>query len=112
MSSSRNLAQKPGLARGRAVEEPDAIREIARIAKELTGVQLGERHFSMISSRLQGRLKTLGLGGAAEYLEYLKSNPGEQQVLVGAMTTHHTYFFREFSHFEFLAEKAVRLLAS
>jgi chemotaxis protein methyltransferase CheR len=88
-----------------------AVHEIARIAKDLTGVQLGDRHFNMISSRLQGRIKALELGGAAEYLDYLRVHPEEQQVLIGTMTTHHTYFFREFAHFEFLAAKVVPMLA-
>ena len=37
------------------------IQEIAKIAKELTGVQLTDRHSAMISSRLQKRLTQLGL---------------------------------------------------
>lgn len=86
----------------------DPITEIARIACELTGVQLNERHHEMIRSRLQRRLTELKLASYQLYLEYFLSHR-EQEVpkLIGLMTTHHTYFFREYSHFEFIAKQAL-----
>ncbi len=87
------------------------IQEIAKIAKDLTGVQLTERHSAMISSRLQKRLGQLNLSSFQEYLTYLKKNwDSESTVLIGTLTTHHTYFFREFSHFEYLTAKVLPFL--
>lgn len=82
-------------------EEERAIAEINGIVAGLTGVQLNERHFAMVASRLRRRLTELGLGSIPEYLTYLRSHSiSENPKLVGLLTTHHTYFFREFSHFD------------
>jgi chemotaxis protein methyltransferase CheR len=86
-----------------------AIEEIARIAKEATGVQLSLKHRSMIQSRLQRRMTELGLADMPGYLRHLKSHFGtEKAILVAALTTHHTYFFREFAHFEYLRDTGLR----
>ena len=83
----------------------DPISEIARIACELTGVQLNERHHEMIRSRLTKRLSELSLKSIQEYLDYFNNHRDtESPKLVGLMTTHHTYFFREYSHFEFILQ--------
>ena len=103
--SSSALKHKP------VNDSETVIQEIAKIAKELTGVQLTDRHSSMISSRLQKRLGQLKLASFHDYLTYLKKNwESESQVLIGTLTTHHTYFFREFAHFEFITSKALAFL--
>lgn len=89
----------------------DAINELSRLAQELTGVQLTERHRSMVQSRLQKRLIELNLTDLDAYLTYFKKNSStESNKLIGLLTTHHTYFFREFAHFEFLLNRALPAL--
>jgi chemotaxis protein methyltransferase CheR len=39
-------------------------------------------------------------------------NEAEAQAVISVLTTHHTYFFREFAHFEFLLEKVLPSLVS
>lgn len=79
------------------------IREVSKIVSSMAGIQLGQKQESMIDSRLRSRIIKLGLSGFSEYLRYLKAHEeAESQALLSLMTTHHTYFFREFSHFEFL----------
>ena len=90
------------------MNEDKAIEEIARLAQEATGVQLGARHRHMIVSRLQRRIDELGVQGMGGYLEYLKANfSAEKKVLISVLTTHHTYFFREIAHFEFLRDQGL-----
>ncbi len=89
-----------------------AIAEIMRIAHELTGVQLADRHRSMVAARLQKRVSELGLKNFSEYLAFFKENrTSEQTRLIGMITTHHTFFFREFSHFEYLVTALPALIA-
>ncbi len=53
----------------------------------------------------------LGLSTPEEYLGYLEVNQkSETGVLVSLLTTHHTYFFREFSHFEYMEKTALPVL--
>ena len=74
----------------------------------LTGVQLGEKQRAMVESRLNKRSHELGLEGIQDYVEYYRER-GQQETtaLISLMTTHHTYFFREYSHFEYLEKNVL-----
>ena len=85
------------------VDDSKSINELSKIANELTGVQFTEKHSGMITSRLHKRMVELELATMEDYLNYFKSNRStEKEKLISLLTTHHTYFFREFSHFEYL----------
>jgi chemotaxis protein methyltransferase CheR len=64
----------------------------------------------MLESRLQKRLKTLGIPSFAEYGDFVFSPEGRQTELVhliDVVTTNKTDFFREPGHFRFLTETAL-----
>ncbi len=91
--------------------EKAAVVEICRIAQRLTGVQLSERNHSMVISRLQKRVVDLGLSGFAGYLSYFHAHTDtETAKIISSLTTHHTYFFREFIHFEKLVNDCLPVL--
>ncbi len=72
------------------------------VAKE-SGNVLGDAQQSMVVSRLKRRLMTLGGLSPEAYFEYLTKNyEKESSQLISMLTTHHTFFFREFTHFEYL----------
>jgi len=74
---------------------------LASIIREETGNNVQEKNLSMIESRLKSRMMKLGLESLPAYWDYFSSHESEErQVLQGLMTTHYTYFFREYSHFE------------
>ena len=80
-----------------------AIDEVCKIVSEMSGIQLGEKQYSMVENRLKTRILKLSMDTFAEYLDYLKKHKeSESQALLSLMTTHHTFFFREFAHFEYL----------
>lgn len=80
--------------------------EVSRLVHAETGIQLNQSHSTMIESRLTKRMIELGHKEPDEYLTYLKKNAdAEIQTLVSLITTHHTFFFREFSQFEFLEKE-------
>ena len=79
------------------------IDEVCKIVSEMSGIQLGEKQYSMVENRLKTRILKLSMDSFAEYLAYLKEHKeSESQALLSLMTTHHTFFFREFAHFEYL----------
>ncbi len=84
----------------------DAIaKHAAEIVTKESGNILGENQFSMVLSRIKKRMIDLGNIDANDYYNYLTSNyKKESSYLVGLLTTHHTFFFREFCHFEFILE--------
>ncbi len=89
-------------------EIKQAVEEVSRIVSEISGIQLGVRQSGMVENRLRSRMLKIGVESFSDYLAYLKKNMNEESnALVSLMTTHHTYFFREFAHFEFLINKAL-----
>jgi len=84
------------------------IDEVSGLVHELTGIQLGESQAHMVHFRLGKRMLELGIEDPDDYLDYIRENLDEEsQTLVGLITTHHTFFFREFSQFEYLAAEAL-----
>ncbi len=73
------------------------------LASKLTGNVYSQSNAQMVVSRLKRRMLELKIEEPDEYLSFLKNNiEDEKDVLIGLLTTHHTFFFREFVHFEFL----------
>lgn len=82
--------------------------DIANMITEITGNQFSEKHRSMLENRLKKRAIDLNLTGLDDYLDYFRHNHDEEtKQLVSILTTHHTFFFREFGHFEYLEEKVL-----
>ncbi len=85
------------------------IEEVSRIVTRETGNHLNQSHEIMIGSRLTKRIHELGLQTQEEYLQHLRTHEVEEvPALVSLITTHHTYFFREFFHFEFLLSEGLQ----
>ncbi|MBC7386341.1 MAG: response regulator [Cryobacterium sp.] len=91
--------------------ETEILKELALLIQAKTGVQLGEKQRHMVESRIKKRTLELGLPDLnAYYDQFQKDTKGETANLISILTTHHTYFFREFSHFEFLESTALPAL--
>jgi chemotaxis response regulator CheB/chemotaxis methyl-accepting protein methylase len=83
----------------------EVVSLISQIVHDKTGNIMGPKQAPMIENRLKSRMVKLNLSTVEDYLEYLKNNQAkETDSLVSLMTTHHTFFFREFNHFEFLRD--------
>lgn len=81
------------------------LQRLAGIVREVTGNQVLEKNFSMLESRMKTHLLHLGISSMVEYWSYYSKNETqENEVLQSLMTTHHTFFFREFAHFEVLQQ--------
>jgi chemotaxis protein methyltransferase CheR len=72
--------------------------------KQRAGISLGPHKRNLVYSRLSRRLRTLRLKSFAEYCALLKTSEGNKEagLLVNAITTNMTSFFREPHHFEHL----------
>jgi chemotaxis protein methyltransferase CheR len=92
---------------------PTLVQIVSKIVMGITGVQLGEKQASMVQSRISKRISDLGLETEDDYLDYLESHrEKESAALVSLLTTHHTYFFREAAHFDFLEKQALSALVA
>lgn len=83
----------------------EIIVKLSSIITRITGVQLGEKQRHMVESRLTKRMLDLNLKTLEEYYSYFEQHEHEEtQGLISLLTTHHTYFFREFSQIQYVCE--------
>lgn len=79
------------------------LKRLAEIVNRLTGNQALEKHHAMLESRLNTHMLKLGIESIDEYWAFYEFNmESENEALSGLMTTHYTFFFREYLHFESL----------
>ncbi len=78
---------------------------IRQLVYNNSGIALSENKISLVSSRLQKRLRKLQLETYEEYLDLLKSDGKDELVeFLNVISTNTTHFFRESIHFEYYAE--------
>lgn len=98
MSAAKNLKSN--------LSNEEIIRFISSEVTKIAGIQLGEKQKTMVESRLKNRMLDLKIKEFQDYYIFFSSHENnEVQKLVSLLTTHHTYFFREFSHFEYIEFK-------
>lgn len=86
------------------------FRRLGELIHSVSGIKVPDPKKTMIESRLQRRLKRLGMQSMQEYLDYLFSPNGMEDELINMIdevTTNKTDFFREPAHFEFLVKHAL-----
>ncbi len=70
------------------------------------GILLGRGKEYLVTSRLSGLMNTNGIGSVGDLLRQVRTgrNQGLQVSIIDAMTTNETFWFRDVSHFEMLAD--------
>jgi len=99
------------------IEEGDIVVEIndkefaqlAKYIKDNYGINLKEEKKMLVIGRLHTVLSENNFDNFSQYYQYLISdNTGNAvNILVNKITTNHTYFMREKTHFDYLKEKAL-----
>ncbi len=86
---------------------------IRQVVYERSRINLGLDKRQLVSARLGKRLRATGLATVGEYCALLQSAAGGSELphLIDAISTNHTYFFREPAHFDVLREQTVPALA-
>ncbi|RAW00511.1 CheR family methyltransferase [Pseudochryseolinea flava] len=72
------------------------------------GIKLPPSKRSMLESRLNKKVKSLGMTNYKHFIDYIFSEEGKQTVLfdvIDLITTNKTDFFREPAHFDFLTKQ-------
>lgn len=93
----------------------DQYSSIVRIAEQEAGLYLPIGKLSFVSSRLQRRLRKVGIASFDEYIRMIldegREGKAERRNFVSALTTNVTSFFREPHHFSFLADHLEEFLS-
>lgn len=82
---------------------------IRSLVYERSRINLGPDKRQLVSSRLGKRLRATNASSVGEYCQILRAPGAEQELahLIDAISTNHTFFFREMAHFQFLRERAL-----
>ena len=85
--------------------EPKVYQEFRNLVYEHSGISLGDHKQALVSARIGKRMRALGLDDAVDYLHVVASDKSgdELGLLLDAISTNVTHFFREARHFEVLA---------
>lgn len=111
MGAAAPVLELPGAGSARAgshddpVLTPGEFTRIAAIIRAEAGIHLADAKASLVYSRLVKRLQALKLRTFDSYCDLVQSAAGvaERPLMVEALTTNYTFFFREPHHFEHLA---------
>jgi len=90
------------------------LRAIVALVYEKSGITLHDGKRELVAARLQKRLRQLALSSYKEYLKRLSEDTSGEEltVLLDAIATNHTSFFREQQHFEFLRDQIAPAFAA
>lgn len=82
---------------------------IRGLVYERSRIHLGPEKRELVSARLGKRLRATNAASLGEYCEFLQSEGAEEELghLIDAISTNHTFFFRENAHFDFLRDRVV-----
>lgn len=81
---------------------------LCKLVGEHAGISLGEQKRQLVYGRLTRRLRQLQIPDFAGYCAYVQKNTqSEIGEIINAITTNLTSFFREYHHFEHLADTAL-----
>lgn len=71
-----------------------ALRRLLALVYRHTGIAMSEKKSTLLQGRLRPRMRALGLGVYADYLQVVESDPAEIRCFVNLVTTNETAFFR------------------
>ncbi|RFC64119.1 protein-glutamate O-methyltransferase CheR [Fulvimarina endophytica] len=100
---------------GRAVLGPRTTARLVDMVRESCGVSMDASKRVLLQTRLDKRLKALGLDDFESYCDYLSTPVGreaELQAFVDSVVTNETSFFREQPHFDYLTAERLDALAA
>lgn len=80
----------------------EQFKKFSRLAYEASGIHLHEGKLQLLQARLSKRLRATGILSVESYLNTLARDADELIHFIDAVSTNHTYFFRENHHFNCL----------
>lgn len=96
-------------AEGEFVFTIEDFRAIANTLHKETGIYMPESKSTLVYSRLTKRLRKLGMDSFKHYRKFLASDAGAEEriMMMSALTTNLTKFYREPHHFELLRRQVL-----
>ncbi len=92
----------PGIGKG--VYAPADFEAVRKIVHQTAGIVLVPGKAMLVYSRLAPLVRNTGCGTFAAYVKRIENDDAERRRAICALTTNHTFFFREDHHFDHLAK--------
>lgn len=88
------------------------FRQFADYIKANYGIHFKDEKKTLIEGRLGPLIKSMGLSGLSEYMEYVKADKTGKAatIMLNKITTNHTFFMRESAHFDYFRETVLPYL--
>ena len=102
----KSVSRNSGYSSHQTMSGPQFER-FSRFIQSHLGIRMPGAKKTMLESRLNKRLRALGINSFKDYEKYLFSEKGQEKEipqLIDVVTTNTTYFFREGQHFDLLSE--------
>jgi chemotaxis protein methyltransferase CheR len=93
----------PGISPG--IYDAADFKAVSDIVYARVGIVLPAGKAMLVYSRLAPLVRESGCGTFANYIEKIRSYPAELDRAVAALTTNHTFFYRESRHFNHFAQE-------
>lgn len=89
--------------------KPSEYTKLARLIYEVSGIHLGDNKQELLKTRIGKRLRLIGLRSYKEYYDLVAdpANSEERMMMINAISTNFTSFFREKQHFDILRQKVL-----
>lgn len=81
---------------------PSQLTTLSRLIYAETGIVIGEKKLALLRARLAKRMRLTRKPTVSDYMKLIQQNQTEFLHFLDAVTTNHTYFFRENRHCEYL----------
>lgn len=82
---------------------------VRKLVYEHSRIDLGANKKELVTARLSKRLRATGIPSLNDYVKLVSTRAGEDELvhLIDAISTNHTFFFREIKHFEFMTSNCL-----
>ena len=96
-----------------ATIDADSYARLKVMVRDLAGIDLKPGKETLVAGRLQKRMRELGFASFKEFLDHVEQDQSTDEIvlLLDALSTNVTSFFREAEHFTLLAKKTAEWLA-
>ena len=80
------------------------FKQFSSLVYQECGINLHDGKQQLLKARLAKRLRATGINSVHKYMQHLINNSDELVSFIDAISTNHTFFFRERHHFEHLQD--------
>ena len=80
------------------------FKKLSALVYKESGIVLNEKKYELLTARLAKRMRVTRIPSVSEYLRLMNNSEDEFINFIDAITTNHTFFFRENSHCEYIVK--------